>query len=259
MPTAGSTLSTIAPSAFAAVSTATPQRSYVLAGRLASWFAWTAAVLCLLGLIVALTVAPTDAYQGEHFRIIFIHTPAMWLSVAIYVFMAAASGYGLATQHRLAAMSASALAPTGALFAFLALWTGSLWGKPIWGVWWVWEARLASELLVLFLFLGFIALQEAIEEPRRADRASAVLALVGAFGLPLLYFSVYRWSIMYGTATLSLAPATTMTPPVLAGILTMGAGLAAYTVAATLARLQIVILMRERNSEWVARGLKMRP
>jgi len=259
MPTLSSTVNICDPPAVARRRFACPQRCYALAGRLTPWFSWAAALLCGFGLYVGFFVVPTDAHQGEHYRIAFLHTPSMWVSVLIYVVMAAASGYGVARRHRLASMLASALAPTGALFAFLALWTGSLWGKPIWGVWWVWEARLASELLVLFLFLGFIALQEAIDDPRRADRASGVLALVGVFGLPLLYFSVYRWSAMYGTASLSLTPPANMTPAVFTGLLAMGLGLLAYTTAAALTRLRIVILMRERSSDWVATYVKVRP
>jgi heme exporter protein C len=253
MPAISSALPTSDPPSLVMRSLATPQQCYALAGRLIPWFAWSAALLCGFGLLVGLFIAPSDVQQGEHYRIVFIHGPSMWISVLIYVLMASASGYGLATRHRLASMLASSMAPTGALFAFVALWTGALWGKPAWGVWWVWDARLASELLVLFLFLGFIALQEAIDDPRRADRAAGILALAGMIGLPLLYFSVHSWSVMYGTAKLSLSLPTHAMPSVLSGMLMMSLGLMAYATAAALARLRIVILMRERSSEWVAR------
>lgn len=234
---------------------AATQLCYSFAGRLTPWFGWSAGLLCAIGLFIGFFVAPTDQRQGEFYRIAFMHAPAMWLSVIIYVLMAALSGYGLVRRHALASMIASALAPTGALFAFLALWTGSLWGKPIWGAWWVWEARLTSEMLVLFLFLGFIALQEAIDDPRRADRAGGVLALVGVFGLPLLYFAVHRWGQMYGTAAQGLVCPIEL-PAVAAGLLAMGLGLFSYSLAAALARLRNVILKRERNSEWVARRFR---
>lgn len=252
MPALSSALRSDDPPLLATWSAATPQHGYVLAARLSPWFAWAAGVLCSLGLFVGLVLAPTDPHQHEHYRIAFIHTPSLWLSVAIYLATALSAGYGLARRRRFPSMVASALAPTGALFAFLALWTGSLWGKPIWGAWWVWEARLTAELLVLFLFLGYVTLQEAIDDARRADRASGLLALMGAFGLPLLYFSVFSWSAMYGNAPHGLAAPGN--PVVTGGLLLTGLGLLAYAVAATLARLRNVILKRERNSEWVARN-----
>lgn len=235
-------------------SVATPHGAYVIAGRAVPWFAWAAAILSLAGLVVGLLIAPTDPHQREHFRIAFIHTPSLWLSVLLYAATALASGHGLLRRHRFSSMLASALAPTGALFAFLALWTGSLWGKPIWGTWWVWESRLTAEMLVLFLFLGFIALQEAIDDSRRADRASGLLAVVGAFGLPLLYFSVFRWSAMYGTPPQGLGAPDV--PIVGLGIGLMAGGLLCYALAATLTRLRNVILKRERSSDWVARNFE---
>ncbi|HJV25468.1 MAG TPA: cytochrome c biogenesis protein CcsA [Aromatoleum sp.] len=229
----------------------TSESVYLLSGRLAPWFAGSAAVLCAIGLFLGFLVAPSDPHQGEHFRIAFLHQPSMWISVLIYILMAAASAYGLLRKQRVAAMLASSLAPTGALFAFLALWTGSLWGKPIWGTWWVWEARLATEMLVLFLFLGFIALHETIDDYRRADRACGLLALVGLVGLPLLYFSVYRWSLYYGTSNRSLSAPTDETSIIASGLFVMTSGLFAYTAAATLTRLRNEILKRERSSDWV--------
>lgn len=257
MPALSSTLSSDETPPLTAWSKATPQHGYVQAGRLCPWFAWAAAVFCSIGLFVGLAVAQTDPHQHEHYRIAFIHTPSLWLSVAIYFVTAGTAGFGLLRRQRRLSMIASALAPTGALFAFLALWTGSLWGKPIWGAWWVWEASLTAELLVLFLFLGYVALQEAIDDTRRADRASGLLALVGAFGLPLLYFSVFRWSSMYGAPPQSLSAPDN--PVISAGILLMSLGLLAYAISATLARLRNVILKRERNSEWVARNFGARP
>lgn len=257
MPALSSTLSPDESPPMPAWSRATPQRGYVHAGRLLPWLVFAAAVLCAGGLFVGLAVAQTDPHQHEHYRIAFIHTPSLWLSVAIYLLTAASAGYGLFKRQRFFSMIASALAPTGALFAFLALWTGSLWGKPIWGTWWVWEARLTAELLLLFLFLGYIALQEAIDDSRRADRASGLLALVGAFGLPLLYFSVLRWSVTHGSTPHSLSAPDS--PIITAGIMLMSLGLAAYAAAATLARLRNVILKRERNSEWVERNFGARP
>src|SRR6185503_7227876 len=169
---------------------ASPQTFYPLAGRMAPWFAGAAFLLAAAGLYMGFFVAPTDAQQGEVYRIIFIHVLAAWLSMFIYVVMAFWAALGLAFNTRLSGMMASALAPTGALFTFIALWTGSLWGRPTWGTYWVWDARLTSELVLLFLYLGFIALQAAIDDPRRADRAGALLAIVGVVNLPIIYFSV---------------------------------------------------------------------
>ena len=169
---------------------ASPQNFYFLAGKLWPWFAGLAAVLTLVGLWIAFFVAPTDAQQGQGYRIIFVHVPTSQMSMFIYIVMAGWAAIGLAFNTRLSGMMASALAPTGALFAFLSLVTGSLWGKPMWGTWWVWDARLTSELILLFLYLGFLALQSSIDDPRRADKACAVLALVGVVNVPIIYFSV---------------------------------------------------------------------
>ena len=163
-----------------------PQTFYPLAGKLQPWFAALAFVLCAVGLYISFLVAPTDAQQGESYRIIFIHVPAAWMSMFLYLVMGFWSGVGLVLNTRLSSMVATALAPTGALFTFIALWTGALWGKPTWGTWWVWDARLTSELILLFLYIGFMALKAAIDDPRRADKAGAVLALVGVVNIPII-------------------------------------------------------------------------
>src|SRR5436190_14804638 len=162
-----------------------PQTFFPLAGRVARISAILAVVFGLAGLYTGFFVAPTDAQQGEVYRVIFIHVPAAWLSMFIYVVMACWAALGLAFNTRLSGMMARALAPTGALFTFIALWTGSLWGRPTWGTYWVWDARLTSELVLLFLYLRFMALQAAIDDPRRADRAGALLAVVGVVNIPI--------------------------------------------------------------------------
>jgi len=143
---------------------ATPQAFYGLAGRLWPWSAALAVILGVWGLWLGFMVAPADAQQGEGYRIIFVHVPASWMSMVIYLAMAFWSVLGLSFNTRLSGMMTRALAPTGALFAFLSLWTGALWGKPMWGTWWVWDARLTSELILFFLYLGYIALTSAIED-----------------------------------------------------------------------------------------------
>jgi len=229
-----------------------PQSFYPLAGALQPWFAALAALLCAAGLYIGFFVAPTDAQQGESYRIIFIHVPAAWMSMFIYLVMGFWSAVGLVLNTRLSSMMATALAPTGALFTFIALWSGALWGKPTWGTWWVWDARLTSELILLFLYIGFMALQAAIDDARRADKAGAVLALVGVINIPIIYFSVQWWSTLHQGASVSMKSAPTMAATMLLGMLVMALGFWMYSIAATLARVRCVILERERNTDWVA-------
>jgi len=235
---------------------ASPQNFYVLAGRLWPWFAALAVVLGLVGLWIGFFVAPTDAQQGEGYRIIFVHVPVSQMSMFIYLVMAAWAGLGLAFNTRLSAMMASALAPTGALFAFLSLVTGSLWGKPMWGTWWVWDARLTSELILLFLYLGFLALQSAIDDPRRADKACAVLALVGVVNVPIIYFSVQWWNTLHQGASVSLTRAPSMATTMLWGMLIMVLACWMYSIAVALLRVRNIILERERHTEWVKHALE---
>lgn len=230
---------------------AAPHNFYPLAGRLAPWFAAAAALLALVGLWLGFFVAPTDAVQGEVYRVIFIHVPAAWMSMFVYLVMAFWSAVGLTFNTRLSALMARALAPTGAMFCFVALWTGALWGKPTWGAYWVWDARLTSQLLLLFLYFGFIALTRAIEDPRRADRAGALIAIVGAVNVPVIYFSVKWWNTLHQGASVSLTKAPSMASTMLAGMLVMAFASWAYTLAVVLWRVRPMILERERHTEWV--------
>jgi len=222
-----------------------PRTFYPLAGTLARVSAVLAAVLALVGLYVGFFVAPTDATQGEAYRIIFIHVPAAWMSMLIYVAMAFWAALGLAFNTRLSFMMARALAPTGALFTFIALWTGSLWGRPTWGTYWVWDARLTSELILLFLYFGFIALQASIDDRRRADRAGALLALVGVVNVPIIYFSVKWWNTLHQGASVSLTRAPSMAKTMLLGMLLMALGFWMYSIAVTLVRVRCIIKERE--------------
>lgn len=230
---------------------AAPHNFYPLAGRLAPWFAGAAAVLAAVGLWLSFFVAPTDATQGEVYRVIFIHVPAAWMSMFIYLVMAFWSAVGLVFNTRLSALMARALAPTGAMFCFVALWTGALWGRPTWGAYWVWDARLTSQLLLLFLYFGYIALTEAIDDPRRGDRAGAILALVGAVNVPVIYFSVKWWNTLHQGASVSLTQAPSMATTMLWGMLIMALAAWAYTIAVALWRVRSLILERERNADWV--------
>ena len=228
-----------------------PQTFYPLAGKMIPWFAWLATILAVAGLYISFVMAPTDFQQGEAYRIIFVHVPAAWMSMVIYIVMAAWAGLGLALNARLSAMMAQALAPTGAIFTLLALVTGSLWGKPMWGAWWVWDARLTSELILLFLYLGFIALQSSIDDPRRADRAGALLALVGVVNVPIIYFSVKWWNTLHQGSSINMGAAPKMAATMLLGMLLMALAFWMYTVVVALMRVRCIMLERERSADWV--------
>jgi heme exporter protein C len=228
-----------------------PQSFYPLAGKMAPWFLAAAALSAICGLYVGFFVAPTDFQQGESYRIIFVHVPAAWMSMFIYVIMAFWAALGLALNTRLSSMMASALAPTGALMTFIALWTGALWGRPTWGTWWVWDARLTSELILLFLYFGFMALQAAIDDPRRSDKAGALLALVGIVNVPIIYFSVQWWNTLHQGASVSLTRSSSMATTMVTGMLIMAFAFWMYSIGASLMRVRAIILERERNADWV--------
>lgn len=234
---------------------AAPNMFYPLAGKLAPWFMAVAVVLTVVGLYMGFFVAPTDAVQGDVYRVIFIHVPAAWMSMFVYLVMAFWSAVGIVFNTRLSSMMAQALAPTGAMFCFVALWTGALWGRPTWGAYWVWDARLTSQLLLLFLYFGFIALTRAIEDPRRADKAGGILALVGAVNVPVIYFSVKWWNTLHQGASVSLTKAPSMATTMLWSMLIMALAAWAYTIAVTLWRVRSLILERERHTDWVGEVL----
>lgn len=229
---------------------AAPATFYGLAGKLVPWFAVPAVILFMVGMYIGFFVAPTDAVQGEAYRIIFIHVPASILSMFIYLIMAGYAALGLIFNTRLSSMMATALAPTGALFAFISLWTGALWGKPMWGAWWVWDARLTSELILLFLYLGFIALQASIDDPRRADRAGALLAIVGSVNVPIIYFSVKWWNSLHQGSTIKFT-GTSMHIAMQQAMFTMLVACWLYVIAISLVRVRSIILERERSTQWV--------
>ena len=231
---------------------ASPATFYPLAGKLAPWFAAAAATLAAVGLSVGLVVAPTDFQQGDAYRIIFLHVPAAWMSMFLYVVMAGWSAIALGYNTRLSAMMAQAIAPTGALMTLIALVTGAFWGRPTWGTYWAWDARMTSELILLFLYLGVIALRNAIDDPRRADRACAVLTLTGVVNIPIIYFSVQWWNTLHQGSTISLTKAPAMASIMLTGMLIMSFAAWFYAIAVVLARARTLIVERERGSAWVA-------
>ena len=220
---------------------ASPQTFFPLAGRIARICACLTVLFGIPGLYTGFFVAPTDATQGEAYRIIFIHVPAAWMSMFLYVVMAFWAAIGLAFNTRLSFLMARALAPTGALFTFIALWTGSLWGKPTWGTWWVWDARLTSELILLFLYFGYMALQASIDDRRRSDRASAVLAIVGVVNIPIIYYSVKWWNTLHQGASVSFNKAPSMAATMFTGMILMALCFWAYSIAVALTRVRAEI------------------
>ena len=231
---------------------ASPPRFYALAGRLIPWFWIAAAALAATGLYIGFFQAPTDATQGDAYRIIFIHVPAAWMSMLLYMVMAFWAAIGWAFNARLAAMVARAIAPTGAMFTFAALWSGALWGKPTWGTWWVWDARLTSELILLFLYLGYMTLVNAIDDTRRADQAGALLAVIGSVNVPIIYFSVKWWNTLHQGATISATTAPKMVATMLTAMLLMTLACWAYGFAVVFTRTRAVIAERERDAKWLS-------
>lgn len=231
---------------------AAPVNFYPLAGKVLPWITGLTIVLFVAGLYLGFFVAPIDFQQGQAYRIIFIHVPAAWMGMLLYLLMAVYAGIGWAFNARLASMMATAIAPTGAIFTFIALVTGSLWGKPAWGVYWVWDARMTSTLILMFLYIGFISLQASIDDTRRADRAGAVLALVGVINVPIIYFSVQWWNTLHQGATIRIAQKPTMAPIMLAAMLVLLAACWSYSIAVVLARVRYIILERERAAPWLA-------
>lgn len=222
-----------------------------MSGKLIPWLGWSCVLLMLGGLYTGFFVAPPDYQQGESYRIIFIHVPSAWMSMFVYMVMASAGAIGLIWRIKLADIVAYTSAPIGAAFTFLALVTGSLWGKPMWGAYWVWDARLTSELILLFLYLGFIALQASIEDPRNAARAGAILALVGVVNIPIIHYSVEWWSTLHQGPTVTKFDKPSIHISMLIPLLLMAFAFKFYYVTSLLMRARGELLKREQNSRWV--------
>ena len=234
---------------------ASPPHAYRLAGRLAPWFGWPAFLLIVAGLYGGLVLAPADYQQGDAFRILYVHAPSAWMSMFIYATMAVAAAIGLIWRIKLAHAVAAASAPVGAWFTFVALITGAVWGKPMWGTWWVWDARLTSELILLFLYVGLIALRASIDDRDRADRASAVLAIVGVVNLPIIHYSVYWWNTLHQGATITKLGKPSITGEMLWPLLTMMVAFTLYYGGVLMLRLRAEILRRERDASWLQKEL----
>jgi heme exporter protein C len=231
---------------------AAPSRFDALAAAALPWLWALTVALAAAGLYLGFFVAPTDATQGDAYRIIFIHVPAAWMSMLLYIVMAFWAAIGWAFNARMAAMLARAIAPTGAMFTLVALVSGALWGKPTWGTWWVWDARLTSELILLFLYLGYLALVSSIDDTRRADQAGALLAVVGAVNVPVIYFSVRWWNTLHQGASISMTAAPKMASTMLTAMLLMTLACWAYAFAVVFTRARAIIVERERDNAWVA-------
>jgi heme exporter protein C len=229
-----------------------PPYFFRIAGRMIPWFAWLAAIAAAAGLIGGLGLAPPDYQQGEGYRIIFVHVPAAVLSTLAYAVMASAAGVGLIWRMNVAHAVAASSAAIGAWFTFVALATGSLWGRPMWGTYWEWDPRLVSELVLLFLYLGYMGLRSAIDDTARADRASAVLALVGIINLPIIHYSVDWWNSLHQGHTLLKFGKASMPPSMLAPLLLMMLAFTLYFVAIVLVRTRGEILRRERSARWIS-------
>lgn len=232
---------------------ASPATFYPLAGKMVPWFAATAAVFGVIGLYLGPFAAPTDYQQGEVYRILFIHVPAASIGMFIYVVMAMYGVLALTFNTRLSAMMMEALAPTGAIFTGLALWTGSMWGKPTWGTYWVWDARVTSTLILLFLYIGYLALVNAIEDKKRADKAGALLVIVGSVNIPIIHYSVTWWNTLHQGASVTVTAAPKMASVMLTPMLAIGIACWTYAIAISLIRVRAIILERERGRSvaWV--------
>ena len=230
---------------------ASPRYFYTIAGRLIPWLAVPCVLLILAGLYYGLVKAPPDYQQGDSYRIMFIHVPAAWMSMFVYVVMATAGAIGLIWRIKLAEVMAISSAHVGASFTFLALVTGSIWGKPMWGTWWVWDARLTSELILLFLYLGVIALYNAIDDKRTAARAVAILALVGVVNIPIIHYSVEWWNTLHQGPTVTKFDKPSIHLSMLIPLLLMALAFKLYYGVVVLMRARCEVLERERNTGWV--------
>ena len=226
-----------------------PQSFYRMAGKVVPWLMGIALVLFVVGFYMGFFVCPIDAKQGNAYRIIFIHVSAAWLSMLLYVLMAVFSAIGLWKNNKICFMLAQAMAPTGALMAFIALFSGAFWGRPTWGTYWVWDARLTSELILFFLYLGFIALHSAIDDKRRADRAASVISIVGVINVPIIYFSVQWWNTLHQGASIT-SRGSSIAPIMLYTLLIMVVAGMFYGAGTVLARTRSIILERERRESW---------
>ena len=232
---------------------ANPNRFLRLSGTVLPWCAGATVLLLIAGLTLGLFVAPPDYRQGESVRIMYVHVPAAWMALLVYSSMAAASAVALIWKHPLADLTAKAAAPIGACFTFIALATGALWGQPIWNTWWVWDARLTSMLILFFLYLGYIALSNAFEDPARGARAAAILALVGFVNVPIIKFSVDWWTTLHQPASVIKIGTPSIHASMLVPLFLMALAFTGYFLTVLILRLRSEILARKIRSIQLAR------
>jgi len=236
--------------------TGSPAYFYWLSGRIIPWLWVVFAVLTTLGMYQAFFVAPSDYQQGESYRIIYIHVPAAWVSMMIYIMMAVFGAIGLIWRIRIAEILAISSAPIGAAFTLIALISGAVWGKPTWGTYWVWDARLTSQLVLLFLYLGVMGLHSAIDEPRKAARAAALLALVGVVNLPIIHYSVEWWNTLHQGTTIKIIGESKMPNSMLIPLMLMAVSTKFYYAATLLSRARNRLLDQDRRRGWVAKSIR---
>ncbi len=224
---------------------------YRLAEIITPWLAVLCAILLAVGLYRGLVVAPTDYEQGESYRIIYVHVPSAWMSMFVYMVIAFCSAIYLVWNMKLADIVAQASAPMGAAFTFLALATGSLWGKPMWGTWWEWDARLTSELILLFLYIGYMALRGAFENSAAGAKAAAILALVGVVNIPIIHYSVEWWNTLHQPASITKFDTPSIHISMLIPLLMMALGFKLFYLVNMFSRTRSMILEREASTSWV--------
>ena len=230
---------------------ANPARFMRISGVALPWVGASSLVVLALGLVWSLVLAPPDYQQGESVRIMFIHVPAAWMALSAYLFVAVASAVALIWRHPMAEIAAQAAAPIGAAFTFVCLVTGSLWGKPMWGTWWVWDARLTSVLVLFLMYLGLIALWRTVDDPARAGRAAAVLTLVGAVNLPVIKFSVDWWNTLHQPASVVRLGGPSIAPSILMPLMVMALAFLLLFVTLHLAAMRNEILRRRVRAMWL--------
>jgi heme exporter protein C len=234
---------------------ASPPHVYRVAAMLTPWFLTAALIAIGYGLIGGLVFAPPDYQQGDAFRIIYVHVPSAWMSLFCYTVIAVAGAIGLIWRIKLGHAVAAATAPIGASFTLLALVTGSLWGRPMWGTYWAWDPRLTSELILLFLYVGVMSLRPAFEDPARGDRAAALLAVVGVVNVPIIHFSVVWWNSLHQGATIARLGKPQIAGSMLWPLLSMFVGFMCFFGAVLCMRLRGEVLNRERQASWVREAI----
>ena len=233
---------------------ANPTRFLRLADKIIPWAGWVTVITIAVGLYLGLFASPADFQQGDSVRIMYVHVPSAWMAMFVYTNMAVASAIGLIWKHAIADLAAKASAPIGAGFTLVALATGSLWGKPMWGTWWVWDARLTSVLILLFLYFGYIAIWRAFDDQTKAAKAAAILALVGFVNVPIIKFSVEWWNTLHQPASVLRMDGPAIHPSMLAPLLLMGVGFTTYFIVVLLWRMRAEILGRRIRARRLARA-----